>query len=215
MRPVTLQISTAPTDIWLLESMISHQIKALKSQVQEILIVADIQQSGNGRFRFSEEMILKFKEILEGLQQRWPNVRVKFVDYGDTAQNRVAQSLWGKNELPAKDYRGGPFYSYFYGVAEASNDYVLHLDSDILLGGGLKSWCEDAVNIYERDERIACMIPLSGPTPSIVNVPAQYKRSQQKEDGLPHTYVSKKFTTRIFLISKKRFSKILNNIIKY
>ncbi|MEX2641098.1 MAG: hypothetical protein WD266_10450 [Balneolales bacterium] len=193
-----------------LEAMVSHQIRILGNQVQEILIVADI-QAGKGRFHFQDEAIVNFKKVLEKIQRQW-KVRIEFVDYSPNAQTRVAGNLWNKNKLPVKDYRGGPFYSYFYGIEACACDYVLHLDSDMILGGGLQSWCSDAINVYEQDDRIASILPLSGPPPRRPGIPDQFRENSLDYKKLPHSYRSNKFTTRVFLIAKERFIRILRDI---
>jgi len=211
MSSITLQISTAPTDNRLLKSIIHHQIKVFEEQVSEILITGDI-RPGKGRFQFNNKAIQEFRNILESFTDLSPKVKVLFVDYSPKIRKEIAADLWGLSDLPIKDYRGGPFYSYLYGIGIASGSHILHLDSDILLGGEAKSWCAEAMELYESDVRIATILPYSGPPLLEDKIPEHYRLRAEPYPDIPKTYTSNSFTTRIFFISKKRLRLILNQI---
>jgi len=211
MRSISLQISTAPTDNRLLRYTIPHQVKIFNEQVSEILITGDI-RPGKGRFQFDDTAILEFRNILESFADLSPKVKVLFVDYNPKIRKEIAADLWGLPDLPIKDYRGGPFYSYLYGIGMASGSHILHLDSDILFGGGSQSWCLEALDLYESDPRITTILPYSGPPCLGDEIPEHYKLRAEPYLDLPDTYMSDSFTTRVFFVSKKRIRLILNQI---
>jgi hypothetical protein len=48
---------------------------------------------------------------------------------------------------PAKDCFGAPFFAYFYGLATVETRYVLHVDCDLLFGGGSSMWITEAIDL--------------------------------------------------------------------
>ena len=211
MSSISLQISTAPTDNRLLRHTVPHQIKILEDQVSEILIIGDI-RPGKGRFNFDDAAIQEFHNILESFTNLSPKTKVLYVDYSPAVRNNIATNLWGLPDLPIKDYRGGPFYSYLYGINQSSGSHVLHLDSDIILGGEAESWCSEALNLYENDPQIATILPYSGPPYETSKIPDHYRLRAKPYPNHSNTYKSNSFTTRVFLVSKKRLSLILKQI---
>lgn len=206
-----MQISTAPTDNRLLGNTIPHQIKVFEEQVSEILITGDI-RPGKGRFQFDDNAIQKFRNILDSFKDLSPKVKVLFVDYDPKTRKEIAADLWGLSDLPIKDYRGGPFYSYLYGIGMASGSHILHLDSDILLGGEAGSWSSEAMELYESDPRIATILPYSGPPFLDDKIPDHYRLRAKPYRDISNTYMSNSFTTRVFFVSKKRIRLILNQV---
>lgn len=209
---ITLQINTAPTDIRFLEKIVPHQIRVLSSQVSAIHITADIRPSIKGRFSFNENQISEFKEILSDLTDRVDKVKVDYVDYSDKMIRDVASKMWNMGNLPIKDYRGGPFYSYIYGLYKVETDYIFHLDSDIFLGGGYQNWCLDAIDLLKDDPTIAIIKPLSGPPKKDRSTPCQFGQKLHPYRDLPAAFYSDNFTTRIFFAEKARLVGILKEL---
>lgn len=211
-KPITLQINTAPTDNRFLRSVLKHQISVLGNQVSEIHITADVRPSRKGRFHFSDEQITEFNQILEDIEQQYDKAVVHYVDYSDETIKEVAQKIWGRDSLPVKDYRGGPFYSYIYGLHRAETDYVFHLDSDIFLGGGYGSWCLDAIELLKDDPDIAIIKPLSGPPKKDRSAPHQFGQPLYPYQDLAGAFYSDSFTTRIYFTEKERIQTILKEL---
>ncbi len=198
--PVTLQISLAPTDYWHACVLLPHQLRAWRSQTAEVLLSVDLHRSA-GRFaaRWNEgrDRLTAFLQTLEG-------VRVVPVDYGAAAMARVAAEFFGGQSIPAKDFRGGPYYSYFYGLAEARHPHVLHADSDMFFGGGSPTWLAEATGHMERHPEVLFAAPLPGPP-----APDGRLRSQkaEAEPGAEHTFRFDTMSTRLFLVDRRRFQK--------
>lgn len=74
----------------------------------------------------------------------------------------VSTMFFGGRSIPAKDFRGGPFYSYFFGLYSAKHNYVFHLNSDLMFGGGSSTWLAEAIKLLmERPDILVCT-PLPG-----------------------------------------------------
>jgi hypothetical protein len=108
--------------------------------------------------------------------------------------------FFGGQPVPLKTSRAGPFYAYFFGLYAASCDYILHLDCDVLFGGGSQTWTAEAVELLrERSDVLLCG-PLPGP-------PRADQTIMQPAEREPHSSLAFRFstvTTRRFLLDRKR-----------
>jgi hypothetical protein len=195
---VTLQISLAPSDFAHARHILPHQVAVWRPQVSEILLTVDFRRSA-GRFSANWE---KGKDLIIPLAQSIPGARIVEVDYQPTAASRVADSFFGGRPVPAKDFRGGPYYSYFFALGAAAHDFVLHVDSDIFFGGGSQVWLSEALGRMGARPEILVSAPLPGP-------PSPDGRLRQLEGHrLPGPGVAYDFgemSTRLFLIDRRRF----------
>lgn len=199
---VTLQISLAPTDLPHARYIVPHQLRVWAAQVDEILLTLDLHRS-RGRFSAAwAERLPGMRRLLDELCAAYPQARVSEVDYAEVARRALAETFFGGARVPEKDWNGGPFYSYFYGINSAAHDYVLHMDSDMLFGGDSQRWVAEAVALLRaHDEALACN-PLPGP-------PTR-DGSLRSQTLTPFAYSSTAFSatqlsSRIFLIDRARW----------
>ncbi|TFF40859.1 glycosyltransferase family A protein [Mucilaginibacter psychrotolerans] len=159
---VTLQINLAPGDYPHARHILPHQLNALAAQVDEILLVVDTKAS-KGRFaaNWAENKGL-LNNFLEDINQTYP-VDIIPVDYSAAVKQQVANYFFGGRHIPDKDYRGGPFYAYFFGLFMAKHNYVFHLDSDIFLGGGSQTWVAESIDMFQQHPDCFVNSPLPGP----------------------------------------------------
>ena len=199
--PVSLQINLAPGDYRHAKFILPHQLKILAAQVDEIILTVDTQPS-KGRFA---EGWNEYKELLDTFLQDEISsayqVKIILVDYSPSIKTKVARFFFGTKDMPLKDFRGGPFYAYFFGLYSASNNLVFHLDSDIFLGGGSQTWIKEATDFFAFDPTCFIASPLPGP-PHPDNI---LKDQHIINKIAPHTWQLKGMSTRIFLIDKTKF----------
>jgi hypothetical protein len=197
--PVTLQISLAPSDYAHARFLLQHQVSTWRNQVAEILLTVDFHRSA-GRFSARWE---EGRELILPLARSIPGARVVEVDYSASAQAGVASEFFGnRTVVPAKDFRGGPYYSYFFGLSVASHDHVLHADSDMLFGGQSSSWLTEALAEEAANPHVLFSAPLPGP-PS-----ADGRLHSQQATPVPervHAHDFDTMSTRLFLLSRARF----------
>lgn len=198
---VSLQINLAPGDYPHVRYILKHQLAILSTQVDEIILTVDTRPS-KGRFaegwEENKELLNQFlsTEIESGY-----NIKIVPVDYTAATKQKVADYFFGKNDMPDKDFRGGPFYAYFFGIYTAVNDLVFHLDSDMFLGGENGEWVAEAARFFETDPACFVMAPLPGPPNSLDTLTAQ----QVVNKIAPYTWQLAGMSTRIFMIDKSRF----------
>ncbi len=198
MSPVTLQINLAPSDYRHAKYILPHQMRVWRGQVAEILLVIDLHRS-SGRFshRWEEglERIFTLARSIEG-------ARVVTVDYTPPAAAAVAKEFFGGRRVPIKDHRGGPYYAYFFGLHAASHPHVLHLDADMLFGGGSPTWIEEALDLLRCQPDILVTAPLPGP-PSPSGRLVELVARPLNTDGSAFDFPE--MSTRTFLLDRNRF----------
>jgi hypothetical protein len=168
MDPVTLQINVAPTDFPHAVYILPHQLRQWAGQVDEVLFTFDLHRTPRGG-RFGEgweERLAPMQALLDDLCRDHPHARVSEVDYRPEKMSKVSSTFAGRKSIPAKDTKGAPFYPYFYGLHEARNDLVFHLDSDLMFGGGSQAWIREAVGVLAENADVLACAPLPGPPTS-------------------------------------------------
>jgi hypothetical protein len=194
----TLQVSLSPSDWKHAKFLLPHQVRVWRGQVAEILLTVDLHRSA-GRFaagwEAGRDRIMELAHSIEG-------ARVVPIDYGDEARARVSLEFFGGAPVPAKDFRGGPYYAYFFGLNAASNDLVLHTDSDIFFGGGSQTWLAEAASNMAARQEVLFSSPLPGP-------PAADGRllhlGSTPDARVPHAHVLDEMSSRMFLLDRARF----------
>jgi hypothetical protein len=199
---VSLQISLAPTDLAHASHILPHQLRQWASQVDEVLLVLDLHQSAG---RFSDgwrEQLAGLRHLMDECCAEYAHARTLDVDYSPGAARNVASTFFAGQPVPAKDWNGSAFYSYFFGLYAAQHDYVFHMDSDMMYGGGSSTWVAEAVQLLRERRDVLICSPLPGPPTLDGQVRSQTLRPE------PHTsraFRSERFSTRVFLLDRGRF----------
>lgn len=93
------------------------------------------------------------------------------------------------------------FYSYFFGLYAAKHNCILHMDSNMMFGGGSSTWVAEALQLLnERPDTLVCS-PLPGPP----TINGQLKSQKLEPASLPFlAFRANSFSSRIFFIDRKR-----------
>lgn len=202
---VTLQINLAPPDVLHAVHVAPHQLRVWGEQVDEILFTLDAVRPSAGRFTERwNELLPAMNELLERLEREHRHARIDVVDASPAAVSGVAARFFEGEGIPMKDSRGGPLYAYFYGLHRAKNELVLHVDSDMLFGGGSQTWVQEAVAAIEADESVLLASPLPGPPRADGRLCGQ--PDAQPEPGLRLAFRFHSMSTRVFLLDRARLT---------
>ena len=196
---MTLEISIAPRDLRLLRATLPHQLRQWAVQVREIVCTIDLEPTPGevGLGKGHERQLLEF--VQESLSQ-YRHGRLEVADYSAATRRAVAARFFGGQPVPAKTARAGPFYAYFYGLYVARCDYVLHLDCDVLFGGGSQTWASEALTLLrERPEILLC-----GPLPGPPRSDGTIAQTAVREPDASPAFAFATITSRRFLIDLKR-----------
>jgi hypothetical protein len=200
---VTLQINVAPVDLPHATHILPHQLRQWGGQVQEILFTFDLHRTTRGG-HFGEgweERQAPMRQLLDDLCADRPDARVAEVDYASEKMSEIADVYTAGSPIPAKDTKGAPFYPYFYGLHEAHNDLVFHLDSDLMFGGSSQTWIDEARGLLADHPHVLACSPLPGPPTADGRLRRQ--TAQPFEYSSP-AWLFKTLSTRLFLIDRQR-----------
>jgi hypothetical protein len=210
MTPVTLQVTLAPFDVRHARHTLGHLVRTWGPQVEEVLLVVDHRESP---FRARTERadaaraLAELDAVIAGLHH--PGLRVVQVDRSAATRRRIA-ARFGARRLPESDFRGRPYYTYLYGLGEARHPRVLHVDSDMMFGGGSPTWLQDADAWFARDPTLVACSPLPGPP--------RPDGTLRGQEGFPFEEVGERayrfenMSTRVFLADMARFEQRLGSL---
>jgi hypothetical protein len=208
--PVTLQINTAPVDISYLPKFLENQLADFGESCSEILITIETRQSKKTRWKSAgwDDGLASILQLCESLKKQYPHLKVNPIDYSLEARKEVSRFFLKtqKKLVPFKDFRGGPYYSYYFGLYSASQPYVLHLDSDMIFSGDGNRWLEQALSLIKKDETALFISPIIGPpVKKGQKMPQQHKKRYNPVstyEYLGNGFRYKDLSTRVFLVEK-------------
>lgn len=202
MAHISLQINLTPADYRHSQYLLPHQLAVWAPQVDEVVLTYETHRS-QGRFGGEwDASKAAMDALLHAQVDRYPTARIARVDYAPETMAAVAGFFFGRDEMPAKDFRGGPFYAYFFGLHAARYPLVLHLDADMFFGGQSASWVAEAVDVLRAQPHVLSVSPYPGPPPR----DARSTGSAEQLDIAPEqkpVRVSASLTTRVFLLDRR------------
>jgi hypothetical protein len=155
---VTLQISVAPGDFPHARATLRHQLRRWGGQVDEVMLTLD--RSGDGERDRAHHRDLG--KLLSTLLDEHLNARVVEVGYDASTMDAVRRRFSLTRPVPTKDCFGKAVYAYLFGLWAVSSRYVLHVDSDMMFGGGSQGWIAEAKRVLAQPHVFTCS-PLPGP----------------------------------------------------
>ncbi|RXH16858.1 glycosyltransferase family 2 protein [Bradyrhizobium guangzhouense] len=161
-----LQINLHPLDVRHAVHTLPHQLGVWGDQVDRIVFTVDTRQSKSGRYTGGayEESRGRLFALLEDITRKSPKAEISEVDYSPAALSAVRQRYFSTSSAyPEKAFDGGPFHAYFHGLLKANAEYVVHMDSDMLFGGGSQVWLEEAIGWLKTTPDALFAGPLPGP----------------------------------------------------
>lgn len=200
---ISLQINLSPTDFSLCRQLLSTQIGYFYEAVHEVVLTIETRKSKGKKFGANfDRNKEKLENLLQHLAVQFPKLRIAPVDYDPAVKQEVAARFFhGEAKIPDKDYRGGPFYSYFFGLHSCKGRYVIHMDSDMFLGGNPNQWLTGALKLLQEPS-VFFVNPLPGP-PAL-----DFELKQRHFQRLNrYTYSFKNVTTRFFLTDLEKITR--------
>jgi len=207
-QQVTFQVNLAPADFPHARHTLPHQLRQWSSQVDEFLLTTDLHRVRHGHFGEGwAERRAPLAALIADCAAQFPNIRALDVDYGAAAAGRVSEAFFRGRPVPSKDLRGAPIYPYYFGLEAARNDFVIHIDSDMMFGGGSQTWVQEALDLFTVDPNVLTCSPLAGPPTADGTLPGQPAATKYEwlPTGLNFNFKFNWFSTRIFALSKRRF----------
>lgn len=209
--PISAQINLAPVDLLILPSILPHQLRTFSHLCQEVVLTLETKMSEKSRWTSSKwnENLTEVQSLVKDLQEDFPNCRLAEIDYSDEKIEEVSRFFLGKgkSKIPLKDFRGGPSYSYLYGLFETKCEHIFHMDSDIIFHGKADQWLKEALEILQKNENIFLCAPLGGPPKYDGALPKIHKKRYNpvsRFEELSYAYMYQDVSTRLYMTTKDK-----------
>jgi hypothetical protein len=137
------------------------------------------------------------------LQVEYPNISMREIDYSTNIVKDISNKYFLLNKIPFHDFRGGLFYGYLFGLHIAEHRYIIHLDANMLFGGGSATWVREAIDLLCNNPDVVTCSPLSGPPTVDGNLIDQ---PDAKKIGDLFKFKFSHFSTRVYFLDKEKFS---------
>lgn len=198
---ISLQINVSAADLHICRKILERQLTFWYEELDEVVISVESKKSFG---KFAVDFDKNKNDLISLLEQyisRYPKIRYHYIDYSPERHAHLAQLFFNTHRMPEKDYRGCAFYSYLDGMAACTNRYIIHLDSDMLIGGTPNAWLQDAVELLNSREDYFLVNPLAGPPSADLDIKQQYLKKIGK-----YQFLFDKMSTRVFLIDMKKLA---------
>jgi hypothetical protein len=173
---------------------------------QRVLAMDPTDPSGDYLTRPHVGTVAELQQCCENLLASGSVDKLVNVDFSEDYHRRVYAKHFGRFVRRTHNFRGAPVLSYIYIIEEADSDYLVHFNTDMLMHQQPGcSWIEKGIEKLQQYDDIASVIPLPGP-PSDDGLLKQRVPYERDARGF---YRFKQFTSRKFLIDRKRFEQLL------
>ena len=204
MSDCSFVLLASPRDTDFVKNILPHLLRMCSFSFRDVIVVADDLPKGI-RLQEEENLHAQFFEMVQEWQR--DSTISKCLRLSTISCDRLAEKYFGSRISAMRDYRGVPLFGWIAGLDAAESDFVVHFDSDILLHQASDyNWIEAGMDLIQEDPLAMFVSPLPGPPSSdgkFYNQPVC--PTLDKHGNLRF----KTFSSRRFLLSKRRFDKLL------
>ena len=133
------------------------------------------------------------------------------IEFSDPDKKKVLELNrihFGKSYPETHCFRGYPIFGSIEQFHRDDSDYILHLDSDMIFYEDPNfSWIKEGIQIMQENEDILCVLPRGGPPTEESPIPQG--TTKYEVDNKRGLFLFKNFTSRYYLINRKRFLNLL------
>ena len=205
----SLSILVARTDIPFMMHTIPHLVKMCNFPFRERLLAVDTAPlSGDKVNRPGVGTLEQVRDYCQQLLSSGVVDKIVDINYDLNYRQRVYQKHLGNGKIrPTHNYKGYPILGTIFSLEEPEGDYLLHFDSDMMLyqADGY-NWIEEGIELLQSRPDIMAIRPLGGPPTDDGKLYQGKKKYEKDPDGF---YKFKFFSSRAYLIDRKRFDSLL------
>jgi len=204
----SLSIMVARTDLPFMEHTIPHIVRSCHFPfLKRVLVVDTAPLSGDKVNRPGIGTMDELRQMCSQFIDRGFIDETIDMDYSSGYRQRIYQKHFGTARLqPTHNHKGYPILGSIQALEEVPGDYVLHFDSDMLLHQQPDfNWIQKGIELLQKRDDVMFVRPLSGP-PGEENSFFQNHPYSTDSDGF---YGFKFFGSRVFLMDRKKFEKLL------
>jgi hypothetical protein len=203
----SLWITIARTDLPFMMQTIPHLVKMSHFDFEERVLAIDTAPlSGEKTKRPGIGTMEQLRNCAQKLVKAGLIDRVVDFNYDRDYRERIFRKHFGSPLNFTHNYKGYPILGSIFTIEECKSDYMLHYDSDMLLyqQSGY-SWIDEAIEMTNKHPNLIFARPLSGP-PTKDGTLYQSQPYAKNPDGF---YEFKFFGSRVYLINRQRFDRLL------
>jgi hypothetical protein len=209
MPPLSCSVSilVARTDIAFMMHTIPHLLRMCNFPFSErVLCVDTAPLSGDKVNRPGVGTLDQLRDCCGELLSRGIVDHVVDIDYAESYRDRAFQKHFQQKIRHTHNYKGYPILGSIFAIERATSDYLLRFDSDMLLHQSPNyNWVEAGMQLMEDVPEIVAIRPLTGPPSQEVKLHS-YLPYHHDSRGF---YSFKFFSSRAYLINRKRFDQLL------
>jgi hypothetical protein len=205
---VSTSIFCSRSDIKFIENTLPYLIKLLEKVEVKITLVLDTREpSGVLGNSLAQSSLHDIKTMIECLQSKL-KFEFQITSYDSRSIHSQNKICLGRAYSETHCFRGYPFFGSFKQFIDTEAKYILHSDSDMIFyEEPTFSWIKQGIKIMEENEDILCVLPRGGPPTKDGSL--HQGTTTYKVDGKRELYLFKNFTSRHYLIHRKRFLSLL------
>jgi hypothetical protein len=202
-----LWILVARTDLPFMMQTIPHLVKMSKFPFTERVLAVDTASlTGDKIGRPGIGTMEQLRDRIDKLLQTGTIDRVVDINYDPVYRQKIYRKHFGSPLQSTHNYKGYPILGTIFTIEEANADYMLHYDSDMLLHQQPDyNWIEAGIAMMENCPEVMSVRPMTGP-PRSDGTMYQFKIYEKDDRGFDKF---KFFSSRLYLINKKRFDNLL------
>jgi hypothetical protein len=152
----------------------------------------------------------KLGEVLGTLEEIKQNNSFEIEVFSPSPEEvlKLSKNHLGKPYAETHCFRGYPIHGSIRQFHNHESEYVLHLDCDMIFHEEPEySWIKEGIMFMEQNADIACVLPRGGPPTR--NGSLHQGTTEYKVDKKRNAYLFKNFTSRHYLVHRKRFMELL------
>ena len=152
----------------------------------------------------------KLTEVLEILEEikRYRSFEIEVFAPSPKEVLKLSKIHLGKAYVETHCFRGYPVHASIRQFHNHESEYILHLDCDMIFHESPEySWIKDGISLMEQNADILCVLPRGGPPTE--NGSLHQGSTLYKVDKKRNAYLFKNFTSRHYLVHRKRFLELL------
>ncbi|MBR8829150.1 MAG: hypothetical protein DSM107014_14845 [Gomphosphaeria aponina SAG 52.96 = DSM 107014] len=202
----SLWILVARSDLSFMMHTIPHLVKMNNFPFEEKVLAIDTAPlTGDKINRPGVGTLEELSACTQQLLKKGIVDRVVEINYHPEYRDRLYRLHFATPLKPTHNYKGYPILGTIFTIEECKSDYLLHFDSDMLMyQNPLFNWVKLGMELMAKHPEIMFVRPLTGPPTDDGTL---YQSKYEKDpDGF---YKFKFFSSRVYLINRQSFAKLL------
>lgn len=204
----SLSITVARTDILFMMYTIPHLVRSCNFPFFKRVLVMDTAPLSQEKVnRPGLGTLEDLKACCQKLVDDGVMDEILEIDYSESYRRQTYKKYFGLSNIrPTHNYKGSPMLGYIFSIEKVPGDYILHLDSDMLLyqKPGF-NWIELGIDLLKRRDDVMFVRPFTGyPMPS----EELFQQIQSYDYDPEGFYKFTFFSLRAFLLQRSKFEQL-------